>query len=65
MVINSFVIKLNQDEAELLIKMIENNEKILNKNEIMGYDELVCFTDMLLQQNMQYQKVFKKIEFTL
>ena len=65
MVINSFVIKLNQDEAEHLIKMIENNEKILNKNEIMGYDELVCFTDMLLQQNMQYQKVFKKIEFTL
>ncbi|PCI95016.1 MAG: hypothetical protein COB15_12430 [Flavobacteriales bacterium] len=65
MVINSFVIKLNQDEAELLIKMIENNEKILNKNEIMGYDELVCFTDMLLQQNIQYQKVFKKIEFTL
>ena len=65
MVINSFVIKLNQDEAELLIKMIENNEKFLNKNEIMGYDDLVCFTDKLLQQNMQYQKVFKKIEFTL
>ena len=65
MVINSFVIKLNQDEAEHLIKMIENNEKFLNKNEIMCYDELVSFTDKLLEQNIQYQKVFKKIEFTL
>ena len=65
MVMNSFVIKLNQKETENLIEMIKNHNNISNKNEIFGYDELVFFADNLLKQNIKYIELLKKIEFSL
>lgn len=61
----SLVIKLNQKETENLIEMIESHDDFLEKNEVMNYEELFEFTEGLLEQNLKYGELLKKIEFSL
>jgi len=59
---NSYIIKLDQKETENLIKEIESHEYCLDKNELIGYEELIDYTDELLQQNNKYVELLKRIE---
>jgi len=59
---NSYIIKLDKKETESLIKEIESHDHCSEINELLGYEELIDFTDELLQQNIKYVELLKRIE---
>ena len=62
---NSFLIKLNENEKYNLIKMIKDNDELYNKDEIIGQEELICFAENLLEQNVKCNEFLKKIELNI
>jgi hypothetical protein len=62
---NSFLIKLNENEKYSLIKMIKDNDDFFNKDKIIGQEELISFTENLLEQNIKCNEFLKKIEFNI
>ncbi len=62
---NSFLIRLNENEKYNLINMIKYNDELFNRDEIIDQEELISFAENLLEQNIKCNEILKKIEFNV